>query len=230
MILNTSRGNSFSPRISNSPRDKKRRVGQLSVGGGSVALRGGEWPRGTLSKNSLAHTVRPSVRPSVLPKRKCREATTGNGGSDGGRSGSTEVSICSLGLVICVLDITARDLRCVSAISRTRARVSSPARRPSVSPSLLFARSVASAIFTYERNRFPLPRRLRPGSEERPREPIGTQRSCGNRRGKELAQNSIYFFARGPAARAILPIDKSRMDDGRGPGRSWDSGKCVRVR
>lgn len=73
-----------------SPRDKNkvtRRVSwlgsQLSVEEGSIALRGGECPRGTLSKNSLAHTVRSFVRPSVLPKRKCREATTGNGGSDG---------------------------------------------------------------------------------------------------------------------------------------------------
>lgn len=80
----------------------------------------------SFEKFSSAHTPSVAVRPSVLPKRKCREATTGNGGSSG--SGSTEVSICSLGLVICVLDITARDLRCVSAISRTRARVSSPAR------------------------------------------------------------------------------------------------------
>lgn len=104
--------------------------------------------RGALSfslKKSLAHTHTHTRAhyPFVLPKRKCREATTGNGGSsdgDGDGSGSTEVSICSLGLVICVLDITARDLRCVPAISRTRARVSSPARlgsarRPFVSPS-----------------------------------------------------------------------------------------------
>jgi len=109
--------------------------------------------RGALfRKVSSAHTVR--RRPSVLPKRKCREATTGNGGSSG--SGSTEVSICSLGLVICVLDITARDLRCVSAISRTRARVSSPARRGAARRPCLFlsfSHSVSSAILTYERNR-----------------------------------------------------------------------------
>lgn len=114
--------------------------------------------RGALfRKVSSAHTVRPrqSVRPSALPKRKCREATTGNGGSSG--SGSTEVSICSLGLVICVLDITARDLRCVSAISRTRARVSSPARRGAarrVAPVSLSPSRILSLPLSYERNRW----------------------------------------------------------------------------
>jgi len=160
-------------------RDKNGRrdasVGVASPLGGSAPLRGGEWPRGTLSKSlrrapSARPPVRPSVRPSVLPKPECREATTGNGGSGG--SGSTEVSICSLGLVICVLDIRARDLRCVSAISRTRARVSSPARRGAAPPFplppflplavsfplsvALPRRSISSAMLTYERNRSPL--------------------------------------------------------------------------
>lgn len=119
-----------------------------------VLLSGVVSGRGALfRKVSSAHTVH--RRPSILPKCKCREATTGNGGSSG--SGSTEVSICSLGLVICVLDITTRDLRCVLAISRTRARVSSPARRGASSLSfflsLSLSHSVSSAILTYERNR-----------------------------------------------------------------------------
>lgn len=77
----------------------------------------GGFPRGS-SKKSLI--VSPCVRflACFFPARV--EATTGNGGSG---SASTELSICSLGLVICVLDIAAPDLRCVSAISRTRARV-----------------------------------------------------------------------------------------------------------
>lgn len=71
-----------------SPRDKNkvtRRVSwlgsQLSVEEGSIALRGGECPRGTLSKNSLAHTVRSFVRPffpsvSAAKQRPGTEAAT----------------------------------------------------------------------------------------------------------------------------------------------------------
>lgn len=135
-----------------------------------VLLSGMVSGRGALfRKVSSAHTVR--RRPSVLPKRKCREATTGNRGSSG--SGSTEVSICSLGLVICVLDITARDLRCVSAISRTRARVSSPARRGAarrVAPASLL---LAFCLFRYPTNEIvgsryrgrPICALVRPGSD-----------------------------------------------------------------
>ncbi|TGZ55509.1 hypothetical protein DBV15_06699 [Temnothorax longispinosus] len=156
-----------------------------------VLLSGVVSGRGALfRKVSSAHT--PSPSPSAASAEKQRPGTEA-----AAASGSTEVSICSLGLVICVLDITARDLRCVSAISRTRARVSSPARLGSArrGASLLrlflsFSHSVSSAILTYERNRWLL--LPRPADS----------RASSSRKSKGVT-------------RAGRPsIDKSRKDDG----------------
>lgn len=196
--------------------------------------------RGALSfslKKSLARTR----CPFVLPKRKCQEATTGNGGrsngggdGDGG-SGSTEVSICSLGLVICVLDITARDLRCVPAISRTRARVSSPARlgsarRPLVSPSRVLSLPLSLRIRTKSFALRTLP--AHPGSEGEAM-PRGAERdSRGNRHGEGSSRSRRDLFSREreeQRTHEYRPIDKSRKDDGpRDRGTVREVRPCVR--
>jgi hypothetical protein len=109
-------------------------------------------------------------------------------------------------------------------------------------------RSISSAMLAYERNRSPLrtlslPRwAIRAPARTRKREPGAAGRAVPRRTlssvetrlaapGITLRGRRDLFFRsreRRDEDRAARSIDKSRENGG--PSRSWDSGKCVRVR